>query len=86
MVLQGKHPIIVEYADDLVATPATCLANTSFLRDTLAYKKVPVYLNATITEIGDGFVMVKRRTARPSHRVRQRGQRHRLRARAHRRR
>ena len=59
MVLQGKHPIIVEYADDLIATPGTCLANASFLREMLAFKKVPVYLNATITEIGDGFVMVK---------------------------
>ena len=57
MVLQGKHPIIVEYADDLIATPGTCLANASFLREMLAFKKVPVYLNATITEIGDGFVM-----------------------------
>ena len=59
MVLQGKHPIIVEYADDLIATPGTCLANASFLREMLAFKKVPVYLNSTITEIDDGFVMVK---------------------------
>ena len=44
---------------DLIATPGTCLANASFLREMLAFKKVPVYLNATITEIGDGFVMVK---------------------------
>ena len=55
MVLQGKHPIIVEYANDLIATPGTCLANASFLREMLAFKKVPVYLNSTITEIGDGF-------------------------------
>ena len=59
MVLQGRHPIIVEYANDLIATPGTCLANASFLREMLAFKKVPVYLNSTITEIGDGFVMVK---------------------------
>ena len=61
MVLRGKHPIIVEYADDLIATPGTCLANASFLREMLAFKKVPVYLNATITEIGDGFVQVKQK-------------------------
>ena len=61
MVLQGKHPIIVEYANDLIATPGTCLANASFLREMLAFKKVPVYLNSTITEIGDGFVMVKQK-------------------------
>ena len=59
LILQGKHPIIVEYANDLVAAQATCLANTSFLRDAMEYHKVPVYLNSTITEIGDGYVMVK---------------------------
>ena len=59
MVLQGKHPMIVEYADDLIVTPGTCLANSSFLREMLAFKKVPVYLEHTITEIGDGYVMVK---------------------------
>ena len=59
MVLQGKHPIIVEYANDLIVTPGTCLANASFLREMLAFKKVPVYLEHTITEIGDGYVMVK---------------------------
>ena len=59
MVLRGKHPVIVEMADDLIVTPGTCLANSSFLREMLAFKKVPVYLESTITEIGDDFVMVK---------------------------
>ena len=59
MVLQGKHPMIVEFADDLIVTPGTCLANSSFLRDMLKFKNVPVYLEHTITEIGDGYVMVK---------------------------
>ena len=58
MVLQGKHPVIVEYADDLINTPGTCLANSSFLREMLVFKKVPIYLEHTITEIGDGYVMV----------------------------
>ena len=49
----GKHPIIVEYAGDLVAAQATCLANTSFLRDAMEYHKVPVYLHSTVTEITD---------------------------------
>ena len=61
LVLQGKHPMIVEYANDLIVTPGTCLANASFLREMLAFKKVPVYLEHTITEIGDGYVMVKPR-------------------------
>ena len=59
MVLQGKHPVIVEYMDDLITTPGTCLANSSFLREMLAFKNVPVYLESSITEIGDGYVMVK---------------------------
>lgn len=54
----GQAPLIVEYCRRPVATPDR-LANASFLREMLAFKKVPVYLNATITEIGDGFVMVK---------------------------
>ncbi len=59
LVLQGKHPIIVEYMDDLITAPGTCLANSSFLREMLAFKEVPVYLESTITEIGDGYVVVK---------------------------
>ena len=59
LVLQGHHPIIVEYAADLVAAQATCLANTSYLRDALEYHKVPTYLNSTITNIGDKTVTIK---------------------------
>ena len=59
LILQGKHPIIVEYANDLVNAQATCLANTSFLRDAMEYHKVPVYLESTVTEIRDGSVTVK---------------------------
>ncbi len=59
MVLQGKHPVIVEYANDLINTPGTCLANSSFLREMLAFKKVPVYLEHSISEIGDGYVIVR---------------------------
>ena len=62
LVLQGKHPIIVEYANDLIATPGTCLANASFLREMLVFKKVPIYLEHSICEIGDGYVMVKPRS------------------------
>ena len=50
---------IVEYAADLVAAQATCLANTSFLRDAMEYHKVPVYLESTVTEIRDKGVTVR---------------------------
>ena len=59
LVLQGKHPVIVEYANDLIVAKGTCLANSSFLRDMLRFKQVPIYLEHTISEIGDGYVMVK---------------------------
>lgn len=59
LILQGKHPIIVEYANDLVNAQATCLANTSFLRDAMEYHKVPVYLESTVTAVNDGSVTVK---------------------------
>ena len=59
LILQGKHPIIVEYAGDLVAAQATCLANTSFLRDAMEYHKVPTYLESTVTEITDTGCTVK---------------------------
>lgn len=52
MVLQGKHPIIVEYANDLITAQATCLAKTSFLRDALSYHQVPVYLNSSLRRSG----------------------------------
>ena len=61
MILQGKHPMIVEYAKDLVPAQNVCLANASFLRDMMEYKNVPVYLESTITEIGDGYVIVRRK-------------------------
>ncbi len=59
MILQGKHPMIVEYAKDLVPAQNVCLANASFLRDMMEYKNVPVYLESTITEIGEGYVIVR---------------------------
>ena len=59
LVLQGKHPVIVEVANDLITAKGTCLANSSFLRDMLRFKEVPIYLEHSISEIGDGYVMVK---------------------------
>lgn len=59
LALQGKHPTVVEYANDLIVSDITSLANTSFLREALPYHNVPVYLESTITEIRDGSVTVK---------------------------
>ena len=58
MIKQGKHPIIVEFAKDLVPAQNVCLSNASFLRDAMEYHKVPVYLEHTIREIKDKTVVV----------------------------
>jgi len=69
LALQGKHPIIVEFMDDLITTPGTCLANSSFLREVLVFEKVPIYLEHTITEVGDGYVMVAPKGSKESFKI-----------------
>ena len=58
-VLAGKEPVVVEFQDDLITAPGTCLANSSFLREALPFKGVPVHLRSSVTEIGDGYCMIK---------------------------
>jgi len=57
--LKGQKPVIVEARNDLMAVPGICLANSSYLRDYFAWKKVPVYLESTVTEIKDKSVVIK---------------------------
>ena len=56
--LLGKHPIIVEMKDDLVAQKGVCLANSSYLREYFAWKKVPVYLETKLKEVKDKSIIV----------------------------
>lgn len=56
---KGKHPVIVEMKNDLIAVRGVCLANSSYLRDFFNTKKVPVYLESKVEEIGDKEVKVK---------------------------
>ena len=56
--LQGHKPIIIEMKDDLVSQKGVCLANSSYLREYFAYKKVPVYLETTLSEVKDGSIIV----------------------------
>ena len=58
LYLQGKKPIIVEMKDDLVAQKGVCLANSSYLREYFAYKKVPVYLETKLVEVKDKSIVV----------------------------
>jgi len=45
--------------DDLITTKGICLANTSYLRDFFKTNKVPVYLETSLSEIGDRKVTLK---------------------------
>jgi 2-enoate reductase len=44
--------------DDLVAQKGVCLANSSYLREYFAWKKVPVYLETKLSEVKDGAIVV----------------------------
>ena len=59
LCLKGKKPVIVEMQDDLITTPGICLANTSYLRDYFKTNNVPVYLETSLSEIGDSSVILK---------------------------
>lgn len=59
LYLQGKKPTIVEMQKDLVVSDKICLANASFLRDFFNANKVPVYLEALVSEIREDGVTVK---------------------------
>ena len=56
--LQGKKPLIVEMKDDLVAQTGVCLANSSYLREYFAWKKVPVYLESKLAEVKDKSIVI----------------------------
>ena len=55
--LKGKNVSIVEMKDDLVSQKGVCLANSSYLREWFAWKKVPVYLETTLREVRDGAIV-----------------------------
>ena len=58
-VLEGAHPIVVEALDDLISAPGTCLANASFLREYLPFAGVPIHFRSVVSEVGNGYCMVK---------------------------
>ena len=57
LYLQGKKPVIVEMLNDLIAQKGVCLANSSYLREYFAWKKVPVYLETKLKEVADGHIV-----------------------------
>ena len=58
LLLKGKKVIIIEAKQDLIVGDNISLANSSYLRDYIKYKKAPVYLNSTCKEIKDGSVVI----------------------------
>lgn len=65
LFLQGKHPVIVEMKEDLIAQEGVCLANSSYLREYFAWKKVPVYLETTLRSVQDGTITVAGKDGTP---------------------
>ncbi len=61
LALMGKKPIIVEMLDDLIKQKGVCLANSSYLREWFELHKVPVYLETTLCEVRDGYIICRRR-------------------------
>lgn len=59
LVLQGKKPVLIEMQEDLVPVKGICLANTSFLREMLQFKQVPVHLNTKLKEIKKNEVIIE---------------------------
>jgi len=63
--LMGKNPVIIEMLDDLIKQKGVCLANSSYLREYFAWKKVPVYLETRLTEVKDGAVVCEGKDGKP---------------------
>lgn len=59
LALQGRKPQIVEMLDDLISAKGVCLANSSFLREMLAYLKVPVFLNTKLVRVNEDGAAVQ---------------------------
>lgn len=57
LALSGKHPIIIEMKDDLIAQTGVCLANSSYLREWFELHGTPVYLETILKEVRDGSIV-----------------------------
>ncbi len=55
--LTGKHAVIVEMKNDLIAQSGVCLANSSYLREWFALHNVPVYLETSLKEVRNGSIL-----------------------------
>lgn len=65
LALHGKDVTIVEMKDDLIAQKGVCLANSSFLREWFAWKKIPVYLETSLVEVREDHILCKGKDGDP---------------------
>jgi 2-enoate reductase len=61
LYLKGKKPVIVEMKDDLISQKGVCMANSTYLREFFAWKKVPVYLETAVSEVTATSVKAKKK-------------------------
>jgi len=59
LLLEGVTPTIVELKNDLIAMKGVCLANSSYLREYITWKKAPVYLESKVVSIGDKEMVIQ---------------------------
>ena len=58
LAMNGKKPVVVEMQDDLVKVQGVNMANSNYLRNAMDCYKVPVYLESSVKEIKDGYVVI----------------------------
>ena len=66
LALDGHEVAIIEMKDDLVAQKGVCLANSSYLREWFAFKKVPVYLETSLEEVVEGGIVCRNKEGKLS--------------------
>lgn len=64
LALQGKHPVIIEMKNDLVAQKGVCLANSSYLREWFTLHGVPIHLETTLTAVHEDKVVCRDKDGR----------------------
>lgn len=59
LAMSGKHPYIIEMQEDILIAPGSSMANTSYLRDSFEYYKVPIYTESNLVGATDTKVIIK---------------------------
>ncbi len=57
LALSGKHPVIIEMKDDIIAQKGVCMANSSYLKEWFELYRVPVHLETTLKEVWEDCIV-----------------------------